>query len=666
LLVIEHNLDVVRSADWIVDLGPEGGEAGGSVVCVGTPDQLIAQEASHTGRALKEYVVAIGKGWQSGSALSTGSPSSQRGGRAGEPVASTDLGSNPLVQEASPGRYLGNAIRVHHAREHNLKNIDVEIPRERFSVITGVSGSGKSTLAFDILFAEGQRRYLESLNAYARQFVQPQARPDVDAIFGIPPTVAIEQRTSRGGRKSTVGTLTEVHHFLRLLYVKLGVQHCPDCRMPIEPQSEDAIAARLMTDYRGQRIGLLAPLVVNRKGVYTDLAKWAAGKGYTHLRVDGAFLPVAPFPRIDRFKEHTIELPVADLKVTPGNERALREALARALELGKGMVHVLADLDALMRAAAQGRKNRVERVELMLHEASFSTLRACPSCGRSFPELDPRLFSYNSKHGWCAACYGTGLALDRVEWNDERARTGTEDHVLDSWIEWLEVEEQCPACDGQRLNPEALAVLWRGRSIAELSAQPIARLDALLEGLRLDGREQDIGRDLVTELKSRLGFLSDVGLAYLTLDRAAPTLSGGEAQRIRLAAQLGSNLRGVCYILDEPTIGLHPRDNRILLDVLQRLEAKGNTLIVVEHDEETIRRASHVIDLGPGAGRLGGRVIAQGTAADLTASPESVTGRFLAAPLRHPLQARRAVSANSTALRVEGATLHNLKRADAR
>ncbi|MCG6950849.1 MAG: excinuclease ABC subunit UvrA [Betaproteobacteria bacterium] len=666
LLVIEHNLDVVRSADWIVDLGPEGGEAGGSVVCVGTPDQLIAHEASHTGRALKEYVAAIGKGWQTGSALSTASPSSQRGGRAGEPVASTDLVSNPLVQEASPGRYLGNAIRVHHAREHNLKNIDVEIPRERFSVITGVSGSGKSTLAFDILFAEGQRRYLESLNAYARQFVQPQARPDVDAIFGIPPTVAIEQRTSRGGRKSTVGTLTEVHHFLRLLYVKLGVQHCPDCRMPIEPQSEDAIAARLMTDYRGQRIGLLAPLVVNRKGVYTDLAKWAAGKGYTHLRVDGAFLPVAPFPRIDRFKEHTIELPVADLKVTPGNERALRESLARALELGKGMVHVLADLDALMRAAAQGRKNRVERVELMLHEASFSTLRACPSCGRSFPELDPRLFSYNSKHGWCSACYGTGLALDRVEWNDERARTGTEDHVLDSWIEWLEVEEHCPACEGQRLNPEALAVHWRGRSIAELSAQPIARLDALLQGLRLDGREQDIGRDLVTELKSRLGFLSDVGLAYLTLDRAAPTLSGGEAQRIRLAAQLGSNLRGVCYILDEPTIGLHPRDNRILLDVLQRLEAKGNTLIVVEHDEETIRRASHVIDLGPGAGRLGGRVIAQGTAADLTASPESVTGRFLAAPLRHPLQARRAVSANSTALRVEGATLHNLKRADAR
>ena len=640
LVVIEHNLDVIRSADWIIDLGPEGGEAGGAVVCVGTPEAVMANAASHTGRALKEYLAAIGRGWKEGSV--------------------------PLLREAAPGRYLGNAIRVHHAREHNLKNIDVEIPRERFSVITGVSGSGKSTLAFDILFAEGQRRYLESLNAYARQFVQPQSRPDVDAIFGIPPTVAIEQRTSRGGSKSTVGTLTEVHHFLRLLYVKLGVQHCPDCRLPIEPQSEDAIAARLMTEFRGQRIGLLAPLVVNRKGVYTDLAKWAAGKGYTHLRVDGAFLPVEPFPRIDRFKEHTIELPVADLKVTPANERALRESLARALELGKGMVQVLSDLDALMRAAAQGRRQGAERVELALHEQTFSTLRACPSCGRSFPELDPRLFSYNSKHGWCAACYGTGLALERIEWSDDRARTGTEDHVLDSWIDWLEVEERCTACDGQRLNPEALAVHWRGRSIAQLSAQPIARLAALLEGLQLDGREQEIARDLVAELRSRLAFLSDVGLAYLTLDRAAPTLSGGEAQRIRLAAQLGSNLRGVCYILDEPTIGLHPRDNRILLDVLQRLEAKGNTLVVVEHDEETIRRASHVIDLGPGAGRLGGRVIAQGSAADLTASPESITGRFLAAPLRHPLQPRRAVTAQAASLRVEGATLHNLKRSDAR
>ncbi|MGH8704460.1 MAG: excinuclease ABC subunit UvrA, partial [Burkholderiales bacterium] len=379
LVVIEHNLDVIRACDWIVDLGPEGGDAGGDIVCCGTPSEVTAHAGSHTGRALREYEAAF---------------------RA--PAAAV------RVQEPA-GRYLGNLVKIHNAREHNLKSIDVEIPRNRFTVVTGVSGSGKSTLAFDILFSEGQRRYLESLNAYARQFVQAASRPDVDAIFGIPPTVAIEQRTSRGGRKSTVGTLTEIHHFLRLLFVKLGTQHCPDCKLPIEPQSEEAILARLLRDYRGQRIGLMAPLIVNRKGVYTDLAKWARGKGYTHLRVDGAFLPVEPFPRIDRFKEHNIELPVADLRVAPEGERALREALAKALEFGKGTVQVLSDLDALVKAASKSRGSKSRAtVELSLHQQAFSTKRACPSCGRSFAELDPRLFSYNSRHGWCPGCYGTG------------------------------------------------------------------------------------------------------------------------------------------------------------------------------------------------------------------------------------------------------------------
>ncbi|HZS66650.1 MAG TPA: excinuclease ABC subunit UvrA, partial [Burkholderiales bacterium] len=517
--------------------------------------------------------------------------------------------------------------------------IDVDIPRGRFTVITGVSGSGKSTLAFDILFNEGQRRYLESLNAYARQFVQAASRPDVDAIFGIPPTVAIEQRTSRGGRKSTVGTLTEVHHFLRLLFVKLGTQYCPECQVPIEPQSEEVIAARLMREYRGKEITLLAPLVVNRKGVYTDLAKWAAGKGYWHLRVDGKLLPVRPFPRIDRFREHTIELPILKLKVQAKAEPQLRQALRTALEHGKGVVHVL------------------ER-EVQV----FSTKRACRSCGRSFPELDPRLFSYNSKHGWCASCYGTGLAIDDVEWDDERAKTGAEDNVLDSWIEWLEIDETCPACEGKRLNREALAVLWRGRNIADYGREPVGALEKLFAGIDLAGREREIARDLVAELRSRLGFLGEVGLGYLTLDRSAPTLSGGEAQRIRLAAQLGSNLRGVCYILDEPTIGLHHRDNQILLGVLEKLEAKGNSLVVVEHDEDTIRRAQHVIDLGPGAGKVGGRVIAQGHADDLVSQPDSLTGKFLREPLRHPLHPRR--NGASEHVEIQRATLHNLKRLD--
>ena len=611
LVVIEHNLDVIRSADWILDLGPEGGEAGGALVAEGTPAQIALHASSHTGKALRDY----------------------------EKAFLQQIPDRPLQKVL-----LSNSIRIHKAREHNLKNIDVEIPRGRFSVVTGVSGSGKSTLAFDILFAEGQRRYLESLNAYARQFVQAASRPDVDAIFGIPPTVAIEQRTSRGGRKSTVGTLTEVHHFLRLLFVKLGRQYCPDCDLPIEPQSEDAIAARLLRQYRGQTVVMLAPLVMNRKGVYTDLAKWAASKGYSQLRVDGKLLPVRPFPRIDRFKEHVIELPVGYVSVSSKAEPALRKALHTALEFGKGVVHV-----------QTGRK-----IE------AYSTKRACRNCGRSFAELDPRLFSYNSKHGWCAQCYGTGLNIDEVQWDEERTRTGAEDNVLDSWIEWLEVDQVCEACDGKRLNPEALAVRWQDKSIADYSALPIFDLQRHFNAKKLQGRDGEISRDLVPELKSRLGFLGDVGLGYLTLDRSAPTLSGGEAQRIRLAAQLGSNLRGVCYILDEPTIGLHHRDNQVLLDVLQKLEAKGNSLVVVEHDEETIRRADHVIDLGPGAGRLGGRVIAEGSAADLMQNPESTTGRFLREPLRHPLQTRRGISKNHSFLEIRKANLHNLKNLDVR
>jgi excinuclease ABC subunit A len=613
LVVIEHNLDVIRAADWILDLGPEGGDAGGELVCEGPPDAVMQHATSHTGRALREYTEKIG--------------------------------AAPVLPAKEPaGRYLGNAIRIHNAREHNLKSIDVEIPRECFTVLTGVSGSGKSTLAFDILFSEGQRRYLESLNAYARQFVQVAARPDVDAIFGIPPTVAIEQRTSRGGRKSTVGTLTEIHHFLRLLFVKLGTQHCPDCNVPIEPQSEDAIAARLIKEHRGETVVMLAPLVVNRKGVYTDLAKWAAAKGFSQLRVDGKLLPLRPFPRLDRFKEHNIELPVGYTKVEPRNEKELRERLAKALEFGEGVVHV-----------QTGKSIQV-----------YSTKRACPSCGRSFQELDPRLFSYNSRHGWCPTCVGTGLQLKDVGWDAERSRTGQEDHVLDSWIEWLEVDEDCPDCHGKRLNPEALAVRWRGKNIADYGAQPVAQLAALFSGVKLEGREGEIARDLVAELRSRLGFLKEVGLDYLALDRSAPTLSGGEAQRIRLAAQLGSNLRGVCYILDEPTIGLHHRDNRILLDVLEKLEAKGNTLVVVEHDEDTIRRAHHVIDLGPGAGKLGGRVVAAGTTEELMLAPDSVTGRFLANPLRHPLQPRRPVKRDAPAIEISGARLHNLKNVDLR
>ncbi|MDQ3027056.1 MAG: excinuclease ABC subunit UvrA [Pseudomonadota bacterium] len=626
LVVIEHNLDVIRASDWLIDLGPEGGEAGGEVVAIGTPEQVMQVAVSHTGKALIDYEQAL-------------SGHSREGGNPASALAEPRLGS----------RLRGNdMISVRHAREHNLKNIDVDIPREKFTVITGVSGSGKSTLAFDILFAEGQRRYLESLNAYARQFVQPATKPDVDAIFGIPPTVAIEQRTSRGGSKSTVATQTEIHHFLRLLFVKLGTQYCPACDVAIEPQSVDAIVARLMKEQRGKTIAVLAPLVINRKGFYADLAKWALGKAVSHLRVDGEYLPTKGWPRLDRFREHTLELPVAQVEVSPENEKALRAAVEAALETGKGVMHVC--------CAGWGDRD----VQI------YSVKRACPSCGRSFPELDPRLFSYNSKHGWCAACYGTGLKIDAVNWDEERSRTGTQDHVLDSWVEWLELDEACAECDGKRLNKEALAVRFRDQSIADMSAQPISKAHTFFEKLAVAGREQEIARDILAELISRLGFLEQVGLGYLSLDRGAPTLSGGEAQRIRLAAQLGSNLRGVCYILDEPTIGLHPRDNLILLDTLARLGAKGNTLVVVEHDEDTIRRAEHVIDLGPGAGRLGGYIVAQGNAEELKANPDSLTGHFLRYPLQHPVQPRRAVPRTGPAIEVQGARLHNLKDIDVR
>ncbi len=609
LLIVEHNLDVIRAADWVIDLGPEGGDAGGALVFAGLVTDLQRHKSSHTGAALRDYAT--------GFILR----------RVAEPDSQYDATATD------------HAIVVHHAREHNLRDLDVSIPRNQFTVLTGVSGSGKSTLAFDIIFNEGQRRYLESLNAYARQFVQPAARPDVDAIYGIPPTVAIEQRTSRGGRKSTVATLTELYHFLRLLYVKLGTQHCPACELAIEPQTPETMLVRILKNHRNQTIELLAPLVVSRKGYYTDLAKWAHGKGYAQLRVDGSKVSTKPWPRLKRFDEHTIELPIGEFKVNARDESTLRDALLLALEYGKGTVHLLGA--------------KTDKIEIL------SARRACPGCGRSFPELDPRLLSFNSKHGWCQTCFGAGVRLPGFDQEQTGEETG--------WNEWYDDhQETCTSCHGQRLNDVARAVRFRDESIGALTARPVDELSTFVAGLKLSSRERAIGRDLLSEIRSRLGFMSEVGLGYLQLDRAAPTLSGGEAQRLRLAAQLGSNLRGVCYVLDEPTIGLHPRDNRVLLAALAKLSHNQNTLLVVEHDEDTIRRADHVIDLGPGAGIRGGRLVAEGTAAQLMRNPESVTGRFLREPLRHPAKPRRAVDAETPALQIEGATLHNLRNVDVR
>jgi excinuclease ABC subunit A len=608
LLVIEHNLDVIDASDWLIDLGPEGGEAGGELVCEGTPEAVSRHPESHTGKALCDYRLALGK--------------------------PDRVGAAPMAASVTQRR---NAIEIIHAREHNLKNVSIEIPRDRFTVITGVSGSGKSTIAFDILFNEGQRRYLESLNAYARQFVQPASRPDVDAVFGIPPTVAIEQRTSRGGRKSTVGTLTEIHHFLRLLFVKLGIQYCPECQVPIEPRSRQAILSQLMRDYHGRKIALLAPLVINRKGIYKELAQWAGRKGFPILRVDGEPLPTDQWPQLDRYQEHNIDLPLGELVVNPAHEAELRRLLDETLDQGKGTVRI-----ALVKRGGDWGEER-----------HFSTHRTCPDCGRGFEEPDPRLFSYNSKHGWCPDCYGTGATLRGFD----AEQSGEE-------AEWQDTEqdaETCPSCEGARLNDEALSIYFHDWTIADYAAVPVVDAIAVFKALQLDDREQAIGRDLVSEILSRLAFLEEVGLGYLTLDRAAPSLSGGEAQRIRLAAQLGSNLRGVCYILDEPTIGLHPRDNSLLLKTLKKLEGKGNTIVVVEHDEETIRSAEHVIDIGPGAGVRGGEVIHAGTVKQLAKNSASLTGRFLANPLRHPLFEPRAQQPENR-IGIEGARLNNLKQ----
>lgn len=607
VIVIEHNLDVINSADWIIDLGPQGGENGGNLLFEGPLTELLRQSQSATARALKSYRSALNLEH-----------------------------CNAYFTSEAPKEKITNVIEddcidIQGAREHNLKNIHVQINHNEFTVITGVSGSGKSTLAFDIVFKEGQRRYLETLNAYARNIVQPPSKPDVDSICGMAPTVAIEQRTSRGGQKSTVATMTEIYHFLRLLFVKLGTQYCPNCHVPVRPQSFEQIFADILKRYDQKSICALAPLVIQRKGIYNDLAKWAHKKGYPHLRVDQKIVSTDPFPKLARYKEHTIELPIAEVVVGLQQEQELKRILQEALLLGKGVLHIL--------------QNDTQEVQV------FSTLRSCPSCAKSFPALDPRLFSYNSAMGWCPTCFGTGRIIEGF---DESA-SGEE-------RQWEERHQDiCPDCHGMRLNPIALNVEFAQRNIQQITALTVQDALDFFNSLQLDPRQSQIAHDALLEIHLRLSFLSKVGLNYLTLDRSAPTLSGGEAQRIRLASQLGTNLQGVCYILDEPTIGLHPRDNQRLIDSLKVLVKKGNTLIVVEHDEDTIREADKVIDIGPGAGVRGGQVIAEGTISELIKHPQSITGQYLRHPIRHSFTSKPIAPESTDWLRILRPQLHNLK-----
>jgi excinuclease ABC subunit A len=581
VVVTEHDMAVAAAADWIIDLGPEGGQAGGRVVGEGTPE-AISRLDTPTGRALRQPAVPPGR-----------APSPARG---------------------AGGRRV-HGIHVAGARQHNLRGIEVRIPRNRIVAVTGVSGSGKSTLAFDVVYAEGRRRFLDCLPAYARQFMRPLPRAEADLIEGVPPTVALEQRLARPGGMSTAGTVSEAYHYLRLLFASLGVPHCPRCGMAAEASDEAGIVHRVAEQFQGRYVRLLAPLVRGRKGHHRDVIERAIRLGITELRIDGAFTDPLRAPPLDRFTAHDIDA-VAARTVIDGMPM-LRAYVEYALTISDGSVII---------APADGA------------ECAYSTHRACPQCGAALPVADPRLFSWSQRFGACPACGGTGMS--------PQARTD-EPHPL-----------PCRACGGARLRPEALAVRIDGRNIAEVAAMPISGTLAWVRGIRPARRE--VSERIVPELVTRLRFLEELGIGYLALARPTGTLSTGEAQRVRIAGQLASPLRGVCYVLDEPTVGLHPREVDALISALRALRDRENTVIVVEHERRVIRAADNVIDLGPGAGARGGRVVACGSPRAIEAAGRTATGRWLQGREERPPWPRRPLDGTDR-LTVAGARLHNLK-----
>jgi excinuclease ABC subunit A len=636
VIVIEHNLDVLKSADWILEVGPEAGAEGGKIVATGTPEDIAAATTA-TSPFLRAALAGI-----------------EEPALAAEAAASYEV-SAPASGLPSPA----SALQVLGARENNLKNISVSIPHRELTVVTGVSGSGKSTLAFDIIFAEGQRRFMESMSPYARQFVEQLPRPDIDRLTGIPPTVAIEQRVTRGSRKSTVATITEVAQYLRLLYARAGVQHHPESGRPVTPLSPSqlkALVARTLDTPKARKakhLYLCAPLIRGRKGHHEPIAKWIEKQGYELMRADGRLLRTDTFAKLDRYKEHDIEVVVADLKAANrtqgagskatgparksniGAQKWLHQQLDTALKLGKGSCFVLTPAGEIL--------------------SWFSTTRTDVASGESFPEFDPKHFSFNSPRGWCPICRGHGRIYDWMLQPDEDEEMS--DEVADA-LRAFDPDDPashgklCPTCHGERLNRIARAVRLplrpnprsqtpnprTGPSLPELCRLTPDELLATLDNLQLDERTRLITQDIVPQISERLRFLAHVGLDYLSLDRATETLSGGEAQRIRLAAQLGSNLSGVLYVLDEPSIGLHARDNDRLIDTLTALRDKGNSLLVVEHDDVMMERADRIIDLGPAAGRHGGEILANGTPAEIKQSDKSLTGLFLAKGITHPIR----------------------------
>ncbi|MGD0500805.1 MAG: excinuclease ABC subunit UvrA [Bryobacteraceae bacterium] len=591
-------------------------------------------------------------------------------------------------------------ITVHGARQHNLKNIDVEIPRNAFTVITGLSGSGKSSLAFDTIYAEGQRRYVETLSTYARQFLDQMERPDVDSIDGLSPAISIEQKTTSRSPRSTVGTITEIYDYLRLLYSAIGVPHCPACGKEISRQTTEQILRHALALKSGERILVMAPVVRGRKGEYKKDLERLARQGFVRARIDGALRNLEEDIALDRRRNHTIEVVVDRLLVKPGIDKRLEASIETAAKLANGLVLI---------AVVNG------------EERLYSHKLACAECGMSVPQLEPRSFSFNSPYGACEECHGLGntWAFDpakmvadpskplleglgaaagsayiehRLKETARRERVDlakpfeelpkkSRDAMLETLLgcldesyqgasennrEWLEEfmsPMECPACRGQRLRPASLAVRVGSFSIAEFTALPVSRALVLARNWEFGEREMQIAGRVLDEIRRRLEFLSAVGLDYLSLDRSAATLAGGESQRIRLATQIGSKLRGVLYVLDEPSIGLHPRDNSRLLETLAHLRDMGNTVLVVEHDAETIQRADYVIDLGPGAGRLGGELVAAGDPGQIVRNAASLTGRYLSRALQIPVPLLRRRPGEKR-LTVRGAREHNLKNID--
>ena len=523
---------------------------------------------------------------------------------------------------------MSQTIHIKGAREHNLKNLDVVLPRDRLVVVTGLSGSGKSSLNFDTIYAEGQRRYVESLSAYARQFLEQMGKPDVDSIEGLSPAISIEQKTTSHNPRSTVGTVTEIYDYLRLLFARVGQPFCVSCGEPITAQTVQQMVDAIGALPAGSRFQVLAPIVRGRKGEYRKELADARRAGYVRARIDGAIVGLDEAISLDKQRKHTIEIVVDRLvmKDEESLQRRLADSVETALKLTQGLVGVLTDEDTV---------------------TLYSEQLACITCGVSYPELAPRVFSFNSPHGACPACDGIGYEVAACPEGQEYS-----EHYL------------CPVCRGTRLKAESLAVKVGGQSIAEVTQLSIREAGSFFECLDLNERERTIGQRILKEIRERLEFLLNVGLDYLTLDRAAATLSGGEGQRIRLATQIGSGLVGVLYILDEPSIGLHQRDNHRLLQTLLRLRDLGNTVLVVEHDAATMRVADHIVDMGPGAGVYGGSIVAQGTPADIMRHPDSLTGQYLRGEKRVALPARARRPKGF--LTVVGAGKHNLKDVNAK